>query len=531
MSCILHVKTFVLPQNIGDPETIQNRVLQLELACKDRVPHKEEGLPTRHAEVPISERDLFLAVSRQLYINSFRYWIGWARIACYNLFWNSPPSIEKHRQTIWLFPEPQLREILEFPLGDDFFAKQRFCGPQTSNLSRLTALPPWVPKTDSILHKLKASHLFVVDYSILKDCKTKPHGYMPWTMGIFSCKEGTEFKTECLFVDGKVLYPSNPGSWTYAKACFQVNDAIYYFVVNRLCGAFLFTEPIVLYFFRNIPTQHPLHPLFKPLFTGHANACHWIRKFLLKEDGLINALLPLSTEGIRDLVELAYHHWTFEGTNFVGKLNQRQLLACQGYAYAEDGRELFSVVQAFVFAYINKIYSTDAEVANDKELQQWCQDTTSNTEGAVKGFPKRVGDKAALAQLVAHLFYLFLFDRYVLHYSSYDHMGFMPSFPLSVRKYPEHSTPLTAEEVLHMLNSERNTLAQLHALYVFCHELLPKPEWIAQELPHELAEFMGGAEKMFQTKKVLLRNHANARPTPYKHFVLQTGFLKVAEDK
>lgn len=513
---------FELPQDLKNEDAKAARALQLEESQKDRVPQKEKGYPTRHSAVPLEEQNLFLATSRQLYINSIRYWISWARIGWYNLFWNSPPSIHKHHSTIWLFPKPQNDEVLKYPLEDSFFAKQRFCGPQNSLITRVKQLPEWAPKLETLQTKCRNGDLFVVDYGALKGSKVKPGAYLPWVMGLFSYQNEV-YRTECVYVDGKICTPENDGFWAYAKACFQVNDSVYFFAVNRLCGAFLFLEPITLYFFRNIPTKHPLYPLLKPLFFGHATACQWVRKMILKDDGLINQMLPLSTEGVQDLVKMAYERWNFETTNFVTKVSQRNMNDCQGYAYAEDGSELFEVVQTIAAFYTNTVYPTESDILKDTELQKWLSDTAG--EGAVKGFPAKVATKGMLTQLLAHLIFLFLFDRYMVHYSLYEHMAFMPSFPLSIEKYAEHSAPLTSDEVLHLLSCEKRTLAQIHAMYVFCYEILPCPQWGLQEMPRELADLMTQAEKQFQLRRIRMRERVKNRPTPFRHFLVQSGFF------
>jgi hypothetical protein len=250
---------------------------------------------------------------------------------------------------------------------------------------------------------------------------------------------------------------------------------------------------------------------------------------ILKEDGFLFDLMPLSSEGVCDLVKLAYSHWSFEGTNFLEKLSKRNTLDCAGYSYADDGKDLHQVVDILITTFVNEHYTEDSDVANDLQLQKWCEETKGI--GAVKGFPQKVVSRAELAHMSSHLFFLFMFDRSVVHRASYDHMGFMPSFPMSIEKYAPHSIPLTPDEVLHLLSDEQKTLSQLHALFVFCNEIVPMPQWTLDDFSEDVRNLFSSIEKHFQTRKMIMRGKLKDRPTPFLPFLTHNSFVKRAVPK
>jgi hypothetical protein len=82
------------------------------------------------------------------------------------------------------------------------------------------------------------------------------------------------------------------------------------------------------------------------------------------------------------------------------------------------------------------------------------------------------------------------------------------------------------DEVVRLLGKEKRTSFQLHAVFVLCYELVQPPLWDLKSLPLPLIEILETMQKQFQTQKVILRERTGKRPTPYKFFILHTGFLK-----
>lgn len=525
-------KMICLPQLCHDESIRAVRHKLLDQAGRDNQPKKEKDRPVTHLFMPLEETGLFLSISRQMYINSMRFWISWSRIKMYNFFWSTPPSVDKHKEIMWLFPGSQLQKIYEYPLSDTTFAEQRFCSHQTGSLEKLKEVPKWAPQTQDLIGKCEKRQLFLVNYEILKGCATKRNSHIPIVMGIFSCVESYKYNTECLSINGNTITPHTPGLWAYAKACFQVCDSIYFFIINRLCGSFLFLESIALYFSKNIPMTHPLYCLLKPLFYGMATSCHFAKNMILEWNGLITQLLPLSTEGVKKLVDFAFEKWSFEKTHFIHKTSQREILNTFGYAYCEDGKDLFHISHFFAIHVVNCIYKTDEDVSEDYELAKWLKETSDVNQGNVKDFPTEITTKKAMIGLVEHLHFLFFFDRHSIHEGIYDQMCFMPSFPMNVSELANHTLPHAPEEIFHLLGHEEKTLAQIHALYVFCNEMMKAPTWESNLMHPVLKQVMEKVDAFANSKKIALRDRLQYRMSPFRHYILKSkGFLVTSNDQ
>lgn len=510
-----------LPQHSKD----EKRQEELNESAKEREALVRPGWPTQHKVVPGEEQSLYIKTSRSLQIDYFRLWINWAGTSLRNWFRPSSSLLDRHLTAMWLFPKPQCDASLQFPIPDGLFAQQRFCGPQTSFLTRVIQMPPWVPDNPDLLKKMEDGRLFSVNYSIFAEYQLKQGVSLPKIVGIFSVSvNGDSHKAECFYVEDTLVTKDSPGMWEYAKLCFQLNDIVGFYVINRTCGSFLFLEPIVLHFYACISKKHPLYALFNPVFFGHANACRWVRKLVLKEKGAIGCLLPLTSAGTRDIVKAAYAGWSFDSTSPTFKLSQRHLTDARGFAYAEDTLEIYQVVQQTMISFVDKFYNADEDIANDGELQNWVSQVADPEKGKVRGFPSRINDRDDLIDVLSRIFHQFVFERCMINFSQYDHMTFMPTFPTFLSKWS--SKPLTSEDVIRLLSGEQRTSWQLHGVFAFCYEIVEPPVWESKTLQMNMLEILESMQKRFQETKTVLRNKVNVRPTPYKYFILHTSFLK-----
>ncbi|ORY31563.1 Lipoxygenase [Rhizoclosmatium globosum] len=96
-------------------------------------------------------------------------------------------------------------------------------------------------------------------------------------------------------------------------------------------------------------------------------------------------------EAAFDFIKHAYTQWDFyssspvkdlEKRGFSGKVEGGSSLETPGqYPWAEDARDLYSVIQKYVGDYINVYYESDASVAADPELQNWIKEAAEFNGG------------------------------------------------------------------------------------------------------------------------------------------------------
>ena len=514
-------EVFILPHNVLDDISNRARIIGIDQKRLDRVPVVENGLPTTHRFIPSEERSVELAISRQLYINKMRLRFEKIR-TCYFITCLYPDNrFNGHKDVFWLFPKSSKNGVCEYPLSDDLFAEQRFCGLQINCLKSLFDLSIWGQLSDPLNKKYDDGWLYQVDYSQLKKLKKK-NGIdnLPHVSGLFSKTETGEYTTEMIRIDEKIYGPRDGGIWNYAKSMFQMCDGIYFFIVNRLCGAFLFVEPIVIYFYRNIAVNHPLYPLLNPLFFGHASCCKAIKDMMTKEDGLLLNMLPVTKEGIVSLMKNAYNAWNFDETNFVKKVSAKKLDNTDGIAYVEDGMSLYTCVNNFMTTYVHTVYLSDNDVTADVELQNWFRETNKQNEGAVKGFPENALGRNQLIKTLTHIFFLFYFDRYIVQKSIYDQMCFMPSYPLNVKEHPLHCQPYTTQEVVNLLGTEDKTLEQMYIIHILSNDIMVAPMWEKSEMTTVLFALVSVFNDHLNKIKAEIYDKLKKRDSPYRSFAL-----------
>ena len=73
------------------------------------------------------------------------------------------------------------------------------------------------------------------------------------------------------------------------------------------------------------------------------------------------------------------------------------------YLFREDGMKLWDAYGEFAANYVDEIYQSDADVANDDVVQEWAKETTAFDKAAVPGFPESINDKSTLVKIMQTL--------------------------------------------------------------------------------------------------------------------------------
>ena len=70
------------------------------------------------------------------------------------------------------------------------------------------------------------------------------------------------------------------------------------------------------------------------------------------------------------------------------------------YPFRDDGMLVWNAIGAFVSQYIDVYYTSDADVREDSELQEWMAEMGLETKGHLEGTPERVESRAELVRLL-----------------------------------------------------------------------------------------------------------------------------------
>ena len=90
------------------------------------------------------------------------------------------------------------------------------------------------------------------------------------------------------------------------------------------------------------------------------------------------------------------------------------------YLYRADGMKLWEAMGKFALNFLHEIYPTDADVAADKRLQEWAEETTDPKRAAIPGFPERFEDKETLAKTMQTLMWMASGYHAAVNFPQYD---------------------------------------------------------------------------------------------------------------
>ncbi|KAJ3051601.1 Arachidonate 5-lipoxygenase, partial [Rhizoclosmatium hyalinum] len=108
--------------------------------------------------------------------------------------------------------------------------------------------------------------------------------------------------------------------------------------------------------------------------------------------------------------------------------------------WAEDARDLYSVIQKYVGDYINVYYESDTSVSSDPELQNWIKEA-AEFNGGNKGVPTTIPTKAVLQEVVSILIWTTTAQHSSVNFSQYTYTSYSPNRPSKC-----HRKPLTSSK-------------------------------------------------------------------------------------
>ena len=91
-----------------------------------------------------------------------------------------------------------------------------------------------------------------------------------------------------------------------------------------------------------------------------------------------------------------------------------------GYLYREDGMKLWNAMGTFASDFVQEVYANDQEVANDKVLQRWADETVDPEKANVKGFPQTFTNRETLALTLQTLMWMSTGLHAAVNYPQYD---------------------------------------------------------------------------------------------------------------
>ncbi|KAK3282481.1 hypothetical protein CYMTET_9785 [Cymbomonas tetramitiformis] len=339
----------------------------------------------------------------------------------------------------------------------------------------------------SFQDEVEAGRMFVCDYSALKsflpDPQSGTHGCAP-VCYMYLADDPKRLRSNavhCFLPVAIKLEPDNPEApiftppesaddniwdWHTAKACVLNADAQYHMIVAYWLKTFACMEPFVLSMHRNLSTMHPIYKLLRPYFRYSLAYNAMARESLTSKGGMFEALFSLGDQSL-NLAIAEYQNWKFEDFGLPSSLESRGLTGEEhlpDYPYREDGLLIWAAVVDYVRDYVNLYYHADQDVKQDKELQNWYNDSFKTGHHRLveekKLTPEPMISRDLLTKTLVYLIWNSSAQNTILTRGCYDEYGFPAIRPTMLSEAPpKKKNTMTMESFCKMLPSRGDTVS------------------------------------------------------------------------
>jgi arachidonate 15-lipoxygenase len=400
------------------------------------------------------------------------------------------PGLRAYEQLFPVLPPP--RSIGHWQ-DDAYFASQRLNGPNPMvirQVRRRNELPEQFAITDSLFQRVTGATLgneiaegrvFVSDYALLASAQgihtfpDKTTRYMPAPFGLFWWNPAqarlapVAIQLERAPSEKNPVYTprDDPAAWLRAKVFFQVADLNFHELSTHLCRTHFGMETFVVAMGRQLVAKHPVHVLLTPHFEAMVYNNFRGRQVLVNQGGTLAQVLSVPLDLALDVISQSYRTWDFRQLNPDTELAERMPPGpLDGtFFYRSDALAVWKAVQSFVRQYVQVYFRSDADVANDTEIQGWARELASPSGGNVRGFPDRIETVEQLVSVLAPIIFTCGPQHAAVNFPQWDYVGFTPNMPGYARQ-----APWEAKNVLDILpvadpTSQAGAIGQLSTVY------------------------------------------------------------------
>lgn len=436
-------------------------------------------------------------------LDELRHSLQSAQTQLLNRLWGPPRSVQTppytQRIPLQIADYEALFQLIEPPLAqrywreDWYFAWQRVAGTNPTQLRLVTESVNTLPVSESRYEqimmgdRLTAAHgegrLFLAEFPILQGI---PSGfsegwrkYLCAPRALFALDRlRTQLHPVAIQWEGQggsspaCFTPLDGATWQMAKTVFQVADSNYHGVVLHGTYCHMIVGMVAICTYRTLSSNHPVRILLHPHFQFTV-PIHAATQSVFGPGGRTATLQSVSLEGLLELSQrgLDAFNWREQSAPYVfeeaGVLSQETL---PDYPYRDDALRHWQAIHDFVAHYIDLYYSSDQDVAEDVEVQQWLRELGAPEGANLRGVGDHHGQVqtlAALTTLVAQIIHRATAYHAAINYSVFADMSFAPSMPAAAyAPPPESGHPYGSDDLLAMLPPRSLALYQIADVFV-----------------------------------------------------------------
>jgi len=375
------------------------------------------------------------------------------------------------------------RDLLKDWRDDDIFAEQRLSGCNPMVLRRVTddssdvglnwselsktldpnynwqaAIQAASGSDDPLEEAIKNGNVYVLRYEVFDDMVSFPDtedqnpGRTLWPskspVALFAMKsedQDRRLRPAAIQIDYKpdspVFSPADGGSWMLAKMVVQATDYAHSQMIEHLLKIHLFAEPFCVILHRHLSNKHPLNELLKYHCRGLIATNTIGSPSLVSPNGYMDKLTTMGYRGTVLLVDRGYKTLSWKDADFHLDIKNRGLddkKLLPYFPYRDDSELLLLTIRRMVEDYLGIYYTLNTHVTEDKELQAFVNElSTEGTgpdggRGQVKDFPAALNTRSDVVDIVTKLLWLLSVKHAAVNYPVSDYGAFTPLLPTKI---------------------------------------------------------------------------------------------------
>ena len=193
---------------------------------------------------------------------------------------------------------------------------------------------------------------------------------------------------------------------------------------------------------RNLPDAHPIFKLLRPHFRYTMAINTKGRLKLMNDGGTVDRTFAIGGEGRRQLMYRGGMAYNIHCTNIKRSVQERGVddpNILPGYYYRDDGLKIWNAIEDYITDVLNEFYSSDGDVKNDPELQNFARDIYTNGfpghHGSQQGhgFPNVIETKTQLVELCTLIIFTASAQHAAVNFGQYEIYSFSPNSPAGLR--------------------------------------------------------------------------------------------------
>eukprot|EP01006_Ploeotia_vitrea_P031390 TRINITY_DN63726_c0_g1_i1.p1 TRINITY_DN63726_c0_g1~~TRINITY_DN63726_c0_g1_i1.p1 ORF type:complete len:782 (+),score=84.58 TRINITY_DN63726_c0_g1_i1:273-2348(+) len=348
-----------------------------------------------------------------------------------------------------------------------------------------------------------------------------------------------------LFPDSHVYGYKDEASWLIAKMLTGMAVAARHELHDHLGRTHLIVETAIVGALRNLPTAHPIFRLLHPHFYGTIE----INADAKSPDGLVDVINAMFNLGL-PLGVAYFQNWKLWDNHLEKDCKVRGVDQKPAYyPFRDHGRRVWKVLETFVGRIVDAFYTTDADVVNDIEFQNFIKDVQYGYEKKGDKYlaPGEVAERNPLddvktIQQMKETLTTWIWTASGMHnainFAQFEFMGYPPNIPASVNPprdlapqaaiRPEGKQTWTYSDVVKFMPSadvvtQQSGFVELLSTYDRkatppLHKMFEEEDWFDGDRyewwPKAKAEFLEGLNQAYAENQT---DNRQSRYEPYQY--------------